>query len=541
MRRLLVSCVALFIFLLPALAQQSTGEIVRAEYGNGYQWTDVTQRVRSLAADSRAFRVNDQTMGIYSQSPNGESLRVEIRDQYGNSRQLSFAQNDYVDLGRYMGAYQGAGRHPSRQRGDLQITSARYGSNYRTTDVTQLLNSSIQNGRLEMQVGPQTMGTDPAPNRSKTLIVHYTYNGRQGEATFRDGEYVRLPQQRYANEQYGEGTYGSRYGSNIQIVSAHYGNWNRNVDVTQRLQAQMRNGEIHMQVSDAAMGTDPAPGQSKTLRVEYMVNGQRQQAVVREGETLNLPEGSQASYYPGGTATQTVVCESSNGQRQYCPADTRGGVQLMRQISGSACRQGSTWGYDNRGIWVDNGCRAEFSVASNRAYGSGPTLVIPAGTQLSIRTNENIDSSQASEGQHFSGVMTEDVLDASRNVAIPRNSDVDLVIRSTEQNDLVLDVDSISVGGQRYVVSTADLERKGGSGIGANKRTATMVGGGALAGAIIGAIAGGGKGAAIGAAVGAGAGVGAQVLTRGKQVKVPAETVLTFQLDSDLPLAANPY
>jgi hypothetical protein len=76
-----------------------------------------------------------------------------------------------------------------------------------------------------------------------------------------------------------------------------------------------------------------------------------------------------------------------------------------------------------------------------------------------------------------------------------------------------------------------------------NKRTATMVGGGALAGAIIGAIAGGGKGAAIGAAVGGAAGAGAQVLTRGKEVKVPAETVLTFQLDSDLQLQAqtNPY
>ena len=91
------------------------------------------------------------------------------------------------------------------------------------------------------------------------------------------------------------------------------------------------------------------------------------------------------------------------------------------------------------------------------------------------------------------------------------------------------------------MVSTSDLEKKGGSGIGANKRTATMVGGGALAGAIIGAIAGGGKGAAIGAVLGGGAGAGAEVLTKGKQVKVPAETVLTFQLDSDLHLEQTSY
>jgi len=57
-----------------------------------------------------------------------------------------------------------------------------------------------------------------------------------------------------------------------------------------------------------------------------------------------------------------------------------------------------------------------------------------------------------------------------------------------------------------------------------------------LIGTLIGAIAGGGKGAAIGAVAGAATGGTAQVLTRGKQVKVPAETVLRFQLDQPLRL-----
>jgi len=55
--------------------------------------------------------------------------------------------------------------------------------------------------------------------------------------------------------------------------------------------------------------------------------------------------------------------------------------------------------------------------------------------------------------------------------------------------------------------------------------------GAAAVGAIIGAIAGGGKGAAIGAGAGAGGGALTQVLTKGGAIKVPAETVLTFQLD----------
>ena len=95
----------------------------------------------------------------------------------------------------------------------------------------------------------------------------------------------------------------------------------------------------------------------------------------------------------------------------------------------------------------------------------------------------------------------------------------------------MLDLQSISVGGKQYLVSTTDLQQKGKQGFGGNKRTAEFTGGGAALGAIIGAIAGGGKGAAIGAGAGAGAGAVTQVATKGGAIKVPAETVLTFLLD----------
>ena len=109
----------------------------------------------------------------------------------------------------------------------------------------------------------------------------------------------------------------------------------------------------------------------------------------------------------------------------------------------------------------------------------------------------------------------------------------------TSDSEMVLDVNSLTVSGTRYDVSTGDLEQQGGPGVGANKRTTVMVGGGAALGTLIGAIVGGGKGAAIGAAVGAGAGLGTEVLTKGKQVKVPAETLLNFKLDQDLHLLAS--
>lgn len=55
-------------------------------------------------------------------------------------------------------------------------------------------------------------------------------------------------------------------------------------------------------------------------------------------------------------------CSSDDGRRTFCEADTRRGVRLVRQVSGSPCEEGRTWGYDRRGIWVDRGCRAEFEV-----------------------------------------------------------------------------------------------------------------------------------------------------------------------------------
>jgi hypothetical protein len=63
----------------------------------------------------------------------------------------------------------------------------------------------------------------------------------------------------------------------------------------------------------------------------------------------------------------TVTCSSEDGKRHYCQAEVRGGVQLVKQHSGSPCIQNQTWGFDPRGIWVDRGCRAEFAVFANMA------------------------------------------------------------------------------------------------------------------------------------------------------------------------------
>lgn len=58
----------------------------------------------------------------------------------------------------------------------------------------------------------------------------------------------------------------------------------------------------------------------------------------------------------------TVTCSSVENKRAFCKADTRRGVVLVEQLSRAGCWEGDTWGYDRRGIWVANGCRAQFKV-----------------------------------------------------------------------------------------------------------------------------------------------------------------------------------
>ena len=172
------------------------------------------------------------------------------------------------------------------------------------------------------------------------------------------------------------------------------------------------------------------------------------------------------------------------------------------------------------------------------------TFELPAGSEVSVRTEETIDSGRAVEGQTFAAEITRNALDAAGEVVIPRGSNAQIVIRSLSNSrirgasDLVMDLESVSVDGQEYRVSTTDVEERGKPGVGANRRTGIFTGGGAAFGAIIGAIAGGGKGAAIGAASGAGAGAATEILTKGT-IKVPVETILTFRLDKPLRVTAS--
>lgn len=163
------------------------------------------------------------------------------------------------------------------------------------------------------------------------------------------------------------------------------------------------------------------------------------------------------------------------------------------------------------------------------------TRTIPENTEIKVRTDTAIPA-QPATGTAYSASVSDDVPDGQGGVAIPRGSRARLVAQAApDGKDTVLDLRSVTVNGVRYNLQAAGTQgtSSSGAGLGANKRTAKYVGGGAAVGAVLGALLGGGKGAAIGALVGGAGGAGAQVLT-GKKKGLPAETQLTYKTATPL-------
>lgn len=171
------------------------------------------------------------------------------------------------------------------------------------------------------------------------------------------------------------------------------------------------------------------------------------------------------------------------------------------------------------------------------------TVTIPEGTILTVRTIDPIDSSVNRTGQTFKASLDAPIVVDDRVVA-PKDLNVTLKLVNAStaghisgRSELTVSLESFVYQGKKYVVASSDVQEKGGS---RGKRSAAVIGGGAVLGALIGGIAGGGKGAAIGAAAGGGGGAAVQALTKGEQVKIPTETRLDFTLHAPIDVTYFP-
>jgi len=239
-------------------------------------------------------------------------------------------------------------------------------------------------------------------------------------------------------------------------------------------------------------------------KIETFKTSEVSQIVFKEPELVNPP--SSRTVTPGPTQVEPI---------RQVPPEMPPPEQGVRSNRDSAARA------------------ADFGASQNPK----PSVTLPEGTALTIRTTTPIDTERNRVGDSFDAVLDEPLAIGSQTIA-PRGSAVRGVIaysqesgRISGQSELIIELTELRIDNRTYPLRTSDYSEIGSS---RGRRTAATVGGAAALGAIIGGIAGGGKGAAIGAASGAAVGTGVSVMTRGQTLKIPAETVLEFKLQHPL-------
>ncbi len=171
---------------------------------------------------------------------------------------------------------------------------------------------------------------------------------------------------------------------------------------------------------------------------------------------------------------------------------------------------------------------------------NGPDSVsVPAGTRISVRMIDAVDSSRNHVGEEFAGTIAEPVV-VGNQVVIPKGAEARVRLvqaksagRLKGQSELELELVEVRTGGRAYTVDSAPYVEQGHS---RSKRSEAVIGGGAALGALLGAAKGGGKGAVLGGLIGGGAGTAVQAATHGQQVRVPSEAKVEFTLRSALNL-----
>lgn len=163
-------------------------------------------------------------------------------------------------------------------------------------------------------------------------------------------------------------------------------------------------------------------------------------------------------------------------------------------------------------------------------------LTLQPGTVITVRINEWLSSDQNRAGDDFSAVLEQPLVADGWVVAYPgqpvtgRVAIAERAGRSQGVSQLGVELSELTLAdGQVVPLMTRLVQTSAGPSPGAD---VAAVAGTTAAGAAIGGIAGGGKGAGIGAGIGAAAGLIAVLATRGRETVIPAESLLTFRVES---------
>ncbi len=175
-----------------------------------------------------------------------------------------------------------------------------------------------------------------------------------------------------------------------------------------------------------------------------------------------------------------------------------------------------------------------------------PTLTLPVGTLITVRTTQLLSSDRNRPGDGFTTVLDQPLVAQGWVVArrgqtvMGRVAIAQRAGRSQDNSQLGVELgELVFVDGQQMPIRTELVQiSEGNSNSRSLEKTAT-VGATTGIGAVIGAVAGGGKGAAIGAAVGAAAGLAGVMSTRGRPTEIYPEAEMVFRLQAPVTISTE--
>jgi hypothetical protein len=218
--------------------------------------------------------------------------------------------------------------------------------------------------------------------------------------------------------------------------------------------------------------------------------------------------------------------EGSVNRTEY--ADLRDRIQTLR----SQARGESTSSTRQSGTSTGSSGTVERDTRTGTSDRRSGDSAIPVGTEVDVRLQTELTSDTAQVEDRFEATTVVDLYEGSR-LLIPAGSmmrgiisSVDRASRTDRKGSLTVSFDQVTVNGRSYPMRGTVTQALESEGI---KGEIGRIGAGSAVGAIIGGIIGGVKGALLGVLIGGG---GTMVATEGKDVHLPAGTILRVRLDS---------
>jgi hypothetical protein len=193
------------------------GQLVSAEWGVQGRRVDVTARVRSLARNGVLnFQVTRFVLGVDPDPHRAKDLLIRVRRWDGQVEEFDYAERGVVNLeldaedGRQQPEHKRWRDHDDDRNGDhdrdrdrdgdgdrrgpqLRILRAYYGAEGQFINVTDALQSRIDDGRIYIRVDNYSMGADPLPGHRKWLRILYSYNGERRSVVVDEKTDLQLP------------------------------------------------------------------------------------------------------------------------------------------------------------------------------------------------------------------------------------------------------------------------------------------------------------------------------------------------------------